>query len=344
MKIARGESLTKLPANEGEIADRPSVRFESCREQTMTGTRNRGTTTRRRASLARASVQPRRHAATLRSCRMSQRPDGPVTLRTLRKMCREGVPFACLTAYDATSARWLERAGVHVLLVGDTAAEMVLGYSRTIDMPLDVAVILTAAVKRGAPDTVVMADMPFMSYQAGEDEAVHNAARFLTQGMADIVKVEADASFESVVAKMARAGIPICGHVGSRPQRAAMTVSYGAAGRTAEEADAVVRDAVAMERAGCVMLLVEAVPPEVTDRIMKATSLPLIGIGAGTACHGQVLVLHDLVGLTDAPPRFAARSADLGQSLKAAGADWVQRVRERRVGGETYTMKTPTKG
>jgi 3-methyl-2-oxobutanoate hydroxymethyltransferase len=270
---------------------------------------------------------------------MSQRPDGTVTLRTLRKMAREGSPFACLTAYDATTARWLERAGVHVLLVGDTAAEMVLGYSRTIDMPLEVAIVLTAAVKRGAPDTVVMADMPFMSYQADENEAVKNAARFMTEGMADLVKVEADASFEAVIAKMSRAGIPVCGHVGSRPQRAALSGGYGSAGRTPQEAQAVVDDAVAMERAGCVMLLVEAVPPEVAAQILAQTRIPLIGIGAGAACHGQVLVFQDLVGMTDAPPRFAARSADLGNAIKAAGQDWVRRVSERRVGGETYTMK-----
>ena len=254
-------------------------------------------------------------------------------------MAREGTPFACLTAYDATTARWLERAGVHVLLVGDTAAEMVLGFTRTIDMPMDVLVALTAGVKRGAPETVVMADMPFMSYQGDETQAVVNAARFLTQGQADIVKVEADASFEGVVAKMCRAGIPICGHVGSRPQRAAIAGGYAAAGRTEEEAAAIIRDAVAMERAGCVMLLVEAVPPEVTQRIMQATTLPLIGIGAGVACHGQVLVFHDLVGMTDAPPRFAARSAELGKAVQGAGEDWVTRVRERRIGGETYTMR-----
>lgn len=254
-------------------------------------------------------------------------------------MAREGTPFACLTAYDATTARWLERAGVHVLLVGDTAAEMVLGFTRTIDMPLDVLVALTAGVKRGAPDTVVMADMPFMSYQADDHVAVTNAAKFLTQGQADIVKVEADASFEGVVAKMCRAGIPVCGHVGSRPQRAAISGGYGAAGRTEEEAAAIIRDAVAMERAGCVLLLVEAVPPEVTQRIMQATTLPLIGIGAGTACHGQVLVFQDLVGMTDAPPRFAARVAELGHAIRSAGEEWVSRVRERRIGGETYTMR-----
>jgi 3-methyl-2-oxobutanoate hydroxymethyltransferase len=156
---------------------------------------------------------------------MSKAPDPnpPVTLRTLAKMAAAGEAFACLTCYEASTARWLERAGVHVLLVGDTAAEMVLGFKRTIDMPLDVLVALTAGVKRGAPRTVVMADMPFMSYQAGEDEAVKNAGRFLTEGLADVVKIEADASFAGLVRKMVRAGVPVCGHVGSRPQQVALT-------------------------------------------------------------------------------------------------------------------------
>ncbi len=256
-------------------------------------------------------------------------------------MAREGRPFACLTAYDATTARWLERAGVHVLLVGDTAAEMILGFQRTIDMPLSIALALTAAVKRGAPDTLVMGDMPFMSYQADESEAIVNAGRFLTEGLADCVKIEADASFAPLIAKMARAGIPICGHVGSKPQRAALSGGYGSAGRTPKEAAQIVDDAVALEKAGCVLLLVEAVPPEVTDSIMKATTVPLIGIGAGTACHGQVLVFQDLCGLTDEPPRFAQRSADLGNQIQRAGEDWVRRVTERNIGGESYVMQQP---
>jgi len=163
----------------------------------------------------------------------SQRTDArPVTLRTLRRMAERGEPFACLTCYDATTAHWLKRAGVHLMLVGDTAAEVVLGYDSTIHMPLNIAVALTAAVKRGAPSTVVMGDMPFMSYHTDEDDAVRNAARFLTEGRADLVKLEADASFAPLVAKMARAGIPVCGHVGAKPQHAALTAGYAAAGRT----------------------------------------------------------------------------------------------------------------
>lgn len=175
---------------------------------------------------------------------------GPVTLKTLRRMATEGKPFSCLTCYDATTARWLARGGVHVLLVGDTAAEMVLGFERTIDAPLDFMVTITAGVKRGAPDVVVMADMPFMSYQASEDTAIVNAGRFLVEGRADIVKIEADASFAPLVAKITRAGIPVCAHVGSKPQRAAMTSGYGSAGRTADDARRVVEDAVALEQAG----------------------------------------------------------------------------------------------
>ncbi len=262
----------------------------------------------------------------------------PVTIRTLRDMAERGEAFACLTCYDATTARILARAGVPVLLVGDTAAEVILGYTRTIDMPLEVLLALTAAVKRGAPNQHVMGDMPFMSYQADEAEAIRNAGRFMTEGLADSVKVEADASFAPLIGKMARAGIPVCAHVGSRPQLAALKGGYGAAGRTAAEANQIVADAVALEQAGAVLLLVEAVPDEVTKRILEKTSVPLIGIGAGEQCHGQVLVLHDLLGLTDTPPRFAEPAAKLGPVVQQAAEQWVQRVKDRQIGGRRYTM------
>lgn len=262
-----------------------------------------------------------------------------ITLKTLRRMAQRGNPFACLTCYDATTARWLQRAGVHVLLVGDTAAEVILGFNRTIDMPLDVLLALTAGVKRGAPQTVIMGDMPFMSYQADEASALRNAGRFLTEGLADIIKVEADATFAPLIAKMARAGVPVCGHIGSKPQRAALEGGYGSAGRTPAEAAEIVRDAVELERAGAVMLLIEAVPAEVTARVLEATTVPLIGIGAGPACHGQVLVLQDLFGMTDTPPRFAEPMASLGPQIQAVGEQWVKRVADRAVGGPGYHMR-----
>ncbi len=264
---------------------------------------------------------------------------GPVTLRTLRQMAADGRPFACLTCYDATTARWLARGGVHVLLVGDTAAEVVLGFERTVDAPLDVMIALTAGVKRGAPDRVVMGDMPFMSYQASPDDAVRNAGRFLVEGKADVVKIEADSSHVPLVRRMASAGIPICAHVGSRPQRAAMTAGYASAGRTASEAVRIVEDAIALERAGAVMLLLEAVPDEVTARVLELTRSPVIGIGAGSACHGQVLVVQDLLGLSEHPPKFAEPLAMMGPGVADAASRWVERVGSRKVGGIRYTMK-----
>ncbi len=262
----------------------------------------------------------------------------PVTLKTIRRMVSRGEPFSCLTCYDATTARWLERAGVHLLLVGDTAAEVILGLPRTIDMPLDVSIAFTAGVKRGAPSTMVMADMPFLSYQADEAEAIRNAGRYMTEGLADVIKIEADASFAPLVAKMTRAGIPICGHVGSKPQQVGLSGGYGPAGRTADNAAEIVKDAIALERAGAVMLLVEAVPDEVTRAILDCTSAPLIGIGAGVECHGQVLVLQDLLGLTDEPPRFAEPVAQLGPAIQRAASEWVRRVEARRIGGRRYAM------
>lgn len=266
----------------------------------------------------------------------------PVTIRTLIRSAREGAPFACLTCYDATTARWLERAGVPVLLVGDSAAEVILGFKRTIDMPLDVLIALTAAVKRGAPNTVVMADMPFMSYQYDDAAAIRNAGRFMTEGQADCVKLELDRSFAPLVEKLTRAGVPVIAHIGSKPQQAALQGGYGAAGRTEAEIEEIVADAIALEQAGAIMLLVEAVPDQATERILQSTSVPLIGIGAGTACHGQVLVIHDLLGMTDRPPRFAASVAQLGEAIKSAGEQWVRRVAARDIGGVRYEMKSTT--
>lgn len=267
-------------------------------------------------------------------------PSGPrrITLRTLRHMAARHEPFACLAAYDATTARWLDRAGVHVLLAGDSAAQVVLGHARTIDISIDILIELTASLRRGAARALVMADMPFMSYHTSEADALRNAGRFMTEGLADVVKLEVDAGHSSLVMQMTRAGIPVCAHVGLRPQRVALDGQYRAAGRTAAEAAQVVADAVAMERAGAALLLVEAVPEVVARAIMERTTVPLIGIGAGPACHGQILVVHDMLGLSDSPPRFAEPVVNLGEQIKQAATDWVARVSRRESQGEGYAM------
>lgn len=252
-------------------------------------------------------------------------------------MAEAGEPFACLACYDYTTSRWLDRAGVDVLLVGDSAANVVLGLDTTHGMPMDLAVWLTAAVRRGAERAHVMGDMPFMSYQADDAEAIRNAGRFLSEGGADSVKLEIDASFSPLVAKLTRAGIPVCAHIGSKPQQWALSGGPMVAGRRRADADEILDDAVALEAAGAVMLLIEAVPPEVTERVIAAVSVPVIGIGAGSACHGQILVVNDLLGMSDITPRFVDPVASLGQAIKAAGAEWVGRVRDRRIGGGVYT-------
>ncbi|MEM1329948.1 MAG: 3-methyl-2-oxobutanoate hydroxymethyltransferase [Planctomycetota bacterium] len=267
------------------------------------------------------------------------RSPAPITIGTIQKLAAQGEAFACLTCYDATTAGWLERAGVPVLLVGDSAANVILGLDRTSEIPLDFLITLTAAVKRGAPSTLVMADMPFMSYHADDAEGVRNAGRFLTEGKADLVKLEADASFAPLVEKMVRAGIPVCGHIGLLPQRVALTGRYQAAGRTNEAIETLVRDAKALEEAGCCMLLVEAVPDEAADAVLAATDVPVIGIGAGERVHGQILVIQDLLGLSPRPPRFADPVARMGPELEAAGREWVGRVRARSIGGERYRMR-----
>jgi len=277
----------------------------------------------------------------------------PITLRTIQRMAALGEKFAALTAYDATTARWLEEAGVPILLAGDSAAEVVLGLPTTIHAPLEFMITITAAVKRGAPLTHVMADMPFMSYQADDAEGIRNAGRFMTEGTADSVKIEADRRYVPLVQQMARAGIPVVAHIGCRPQEMKRIGGYKIAGRSANEAREVIADAVALEEAGACMLLIEAVPAEVAgacmllieavpaevaERIVQKTRVPTIGCGAGPACHGQVVVLHDLLGLSPRQPSFARPIMAMGQQLIDAARTWVEKVRDSDLGDHPYRM------
>ncbi len=257
-----------------------------------------------------------------------------------------------LTCYDATTARWLYEGGLRVFLVGDTAAQFVLGYDATIHAPLDFMLKITAAVRRGAPNAFVMGDMPFGSYQCGDDEAMKNASAFLTQGQADAVKLEVDVSHAPLVSRMTAAGIPVVAHIGSRPQQVRSKGGYRSAGRTADAADAVVEDAAVMLSAGASMLLIEAVPDEVARRVVSLVEaetdeidpVPVIGCGAGPACHGHVIVLHDLLGLTDWHPPFAPPKSDLGQSILQTAQSWIDDVQQGRYlaeGGPYRPLDTP---
>ena len=199
-----------------------------------------------------------------------------ITLRDLRRWRRDDVVFPCLTAYDATMARWLARAGVPVMLVGDSAAEVVLGLPSTTHAPLEFLLQITAAVRRGAPNAFVVGDMPFMSYHLDEHEAVANAARFMVEGNADAVKLEADARFAPVFERLSRAGVPAIAHVGCLPQQVHLHGGYKVAGRTAESARRVVEDARTLVAAGAVAVLAEATTAETAAKVVEAVDVPVI--------------------------------------------------------------------
>ncbi len=265
--------------------------------------------------------------------------DAPVTLRTIRKWSKENSKWSCLTCYDATTARWMAEAGLPTMLVGDTAAEMILGFDSTIHAPLDFLITLTAAVKRGAPNVFVMGDMPFLSYQIDEPSAITNAGRFMTEGNADAVKLEVDRKYLDRFAGICNAGIATVAHLGSKPQQAKQTGGYTTAGKNASTAKMIVEDAVAFEQAGASMLLLEAVPEEVSNAVVESTSIPVIGCVAGTACHGQVVVMQDLAGLTKWQPAFAKPTANLGIELENVAKNWMRNVHSSTLGTHPYKMR-----
>ena len=257
---------------------------------------------------------------------MAVRDPERVTIRTLRRHAREGKPFAMLTCYDATTARWLARAGVEALLVGDTAAIMLLGHETTNPVTVDFMLQITAAVRRGAPHCFLMGDMPFMSYQIDDREAVRHAGRFVTEGKADAVKLEVDATYENTVRGIARAGVAVVAHLGWRPQRQAVHGTAVVAGRTPDKIAELVGLAKRMEDAGAAMLLLEATTAEAGAAVVEAVSIPVIGCGAGPSCHGHVVVLHDWLGLTDQQPSFAPAAVEGGAFIEGAARKWIELV------------------
>ncbi|WP_428388735.1 3-methyl-2-oxobutanoate hydroxymethyltransferase [Mucisphaera sp.] len=264
---------------------------------------------------------------------MAPTPDERTTIRHLRRWAREGQTFPMLTCYDATTARWLYRGGIRAMLVGDTAAQTILGHDSTLPASMPFMIEITRAVRRGAPNVCLMADMPFGSYQAGDDLALANAADFLKLGDADLVKLEVDETYAPLVDRMTRAGIPVVAHIGSRPQTYRSFGTPIVAGRDDRVAEILIQTAHAMIQAGAVALLVEAVPDSVTTRIVEKAiqphtgrPVPVIGCGAGPGCHGYVVVLQDLLGLSDQQPSFAKPMANLGPQIQKAASDWAHAV------------------
>jgi 3-methyl-2-oxobutanoate hydroxymethyltransferase len=255
---------------------------------------------------------------------------------------QRGERIVMVTAYDAPSARLADVAGVDVILVGDSAGTTVLGGESTVPVSMEDMLVFTRAVVRGSSRALVVADMPFGSYQPSEEAAIASAIRFIKEGGADAVKLEGAGRTLTRISGIVEAGIPVMGHIGLTPQSATLLGGYKAQGRTAAAARRLVDEAVLLERAGCFSIVLEAVPPIVAQRVTEAVRIPTIGIGAGVSCSGQVLVWHDLLGLLPGrTPRFVKQYAQIGAAIQAALETYVAEVRAGTFPDDRHTYGMP---
>jgi 3-methyl-2-oxobutanoate hydroxymethyltransferase len=273
---------------------------------------------------------------------VSTPPAGKLPLPELAAKKARGDKIVMVTAYDAPGARFAEDAGIDIVLVGDTAAMVVLGHEgTTVPVTMEEMLILTRTVSRQARRPIVVGDMPFGSYQVSDEDALRNAIRLVKEGGADVVKLEGAGPMVPRVRRIVEAGIPVMGHIGLTPQSATMLGGFKTQGKTAEAALRLVEDAHALEDAGCMSLVLEAIPAPVAARITSELTIPTIGIGAGPACDGQVLVYHDLLGLTEGHlPRFVKRYANLSREIRDALEAYAADVRSGAFPGaeHTYSM------
>jgi 3-methyl-2-oxobutanoate hydroxymethyltransferase len=267
---------------------------------------------------------------------------GKLPLTELAEMKARRQPIVMVTAYDAPGGRLADAAGADMILVGDSAAMVMLGHDSTVPATVEEMLVLTRAVTRGARRPLVVADMPFGSFQVSDEAAIANAVRFVKEAGAEAVKVEGAGPTLSRVAALVGAGIPVMAHIGLTPQSATMLGGFKAQGRTAEKAARLVHDALALEAAGAFSIVLEAVPAPVAARITESLTIPTIGIGAGVDCDGQVLVWHDLLGLYEGrAPRFVKRYADLAGEIRAALEAYASDVRQRRFPEDQHTYAMP---
>jgi 3-methyl-2-oxobutanoate hydroxymethyltransferase len=263
------------------------------------------------------------------SHRPTQRP--AISLSTLAEKKALGEPVVMVTAYDYPSAQVAEEAGVDVVLVGDSGAMTVLGHPSTVPVSLEELLMLAQAVRRGLKTPLMIGDMPFGSYEVSNEEAIRNAQRFIKEAGCDAVKIERGGTSVERARALVGAGIPVMGHVGLTPQTATALGGYRSQGRTAERALDVMHDALALQDAGCFALVFEAIPSALTEAIMPRMEIPVIGIGAGGATDGQVLVFHDLLGIYDGhAARFVKRYANVRDEMIRGVTAFANEVRARR--------------
>ncbi|MBK8726950.1 MAG: 3-methyl-2-oxobutanoate hydroxymethyltransferase [Holophagaceae bacterium] len=272
----------------------------------------------------------------------SERPRRPrVTIPELLKMAAEGRPIAMTTAYDAVTARLADEAGVDVILVGDSVGNVCLGFENTLPVTMAMMNHHLEAVARMKPSALLMGDLPFLSYHLGVDEAIRNAGGFLQRGAA-AVKLEGGARRLPVVKALVEAEIPVMGHLGLTPQSVHAMGGFKVQGRDGEAAVRILEDALALQEAGCFSILLEGVPADLAKRVTEVLSVPTIGIGAGPHCSGQVLVLHDILGLVPGPsPKFVRQYANGFGLLRSAVERWSEDVRTGAFPGPAESYNLP---
>lgn len=251
-----------------------------------------------------------------------------VTTQTVVDMKRDGEKISMLTAYDYTMARIVDQAGIDVILVGDSASNVMAGHETTVPMTLEHMIYHASSVVRGVQKALVIADLPFMSFQVTAREALNSAGRMMKEAGAHAVKLEGGASIADTVKRIVDAGIPVMGHLGLTPQSIYKFGTYKVRAKEQQEADELIRDAKLLEEAGAFGIVLEKIPSELAKRVTESISVPTIGIGAGPHCDGQVLVLHDMLGLNkDFNPRFLRRYADLDTEMTRAIQQYVKDVK-----------------
>src|SRR3954465_9879090 len=268
-------------------------------------------------------------------------PDSParkrVTLTKLPEMRAPGEPIVMITAYDHPSALVVEQAGVDIVLVGDSAANNVLGYADTVPVTVEELLMLASAVRRGLRTPLLGGALPFGSYEASDAQAIGSAHRFVKEAGVDAIKLEGGGAMAERARAIVRAGVPVMGHVGLTPQTATALGGYRAQGRTAARAKAVLDDALALQEAGCFSIVFEAIPTDVTDVIMEFMEVPIIGIGAGSSPDGQVLVLHDLLAIHQGfKPKFVKEFAAVGEEMVRGVRAYAEEVRSRAFPGPQH--------
>lgn len=267
---------------------------------------------------------------------------GRATVSSLKEKKARGEKITMLTAYDYPSAKMVEAAGIDMILVGDSLGMAMLGYDTTLPVTMDEMIHHTKAVTRGAKNTFVIGDMPFLSYHLTLEEAIKNAGRFLQEAGAQAVKLEGGEERVEAIKAMVSAGIPVMGHIGLTPQSVNQMGGFKVQGKDREQAEKLLKDAKILEEAGVFSIVLECVPAQLAEAISKAVSIPTIGIGAGAGCDGQVLVWHDVLGITqNMKPRFVKKYADLYSETIEALKDYKQEVEEGKFPGDehSFTMR-----